>query len=256
MSGLPPQEDYWGQQSGYTNSYNFNVDNTSGFGPGHQELDFQDTSQYENVSSAIYDPTAYTPVDPTGHFETGPSGNEYDDEPPLLEELGIDPDRIMEKTLAVLNPFHKTGLVDDASFLTKDTDLAGPLVFCLMLGATLLVSGGKANFGYIYGLAVTGCLLMYAILSLMNTAGAVSITAVASILGYCLLPVVVLSVLSIFLSLKGLLGTVLSVLIVGWCSLSASRLFATLMASDCSQRPLIAYPCCLLYGVFILIVIF
>lgn len=257
MSGYSSPNDYWAQQGGYGNSYNFDVGDQSGFDAGQQELNFQDTSHYENVANQIYDPTAYTPVEPTGDFDGGMhTGNEYQDEPPLLEELGIDPDRIMEKTLAVLNPFHKQGLVDDASFLTKDSDLAGPLVFCLMLGATLLVSGGKANFGYIYGLAVTGCLLMYTILSLMNTAGTVSITAVASILGYCLLPVVVLSVLPIVISLKGLAGIAISIFVVVWCSLSASRLFVTLMASDCSLRPLIAYPCFLLYGVFILIVVF
>jgi hypothetical protein len=38
------------------------------------------------------------------------------------------------QTLAVLNPFRTT----DASIL-QDTDLAGPLVFCLALGAFLLL---------------------------------------------------------------------------------------------------------------------
>jgi hypothetical protein len=38
------------------------------------------------------------------------------------------------QTLAVLNPFRTT----DAAIL-QDTDLAGPLVFCLALGAFLLL---------------------------------------------------------------------------------------------------------------------
>ncbi|KAK6626727.1 hypothetical protein RUM43_003458 [Polyplax serrata] len=245
MSGFQSQDDYWTNQPQF-NNYNYaSQDSNPGF---HSELNFQDTSQYENVpndrgydqwQSNYYVGNNYGPQD---GFKAG-TDTEFEDEPPLLEELGIDPDRIMQKTLAVLNPFHKQGLVDDASFLTKDTDLAGPLVFCLALGATLVVSGGKANFGYIYGLVVTGCLLMYSLLSLMNTSGTVTLTSVASILGYCLLPIVGLSVLSIFLTMTSLTGIALSILGVSWCSLSASRLFMALMASDCSQRPLIAYPC-------------
>ena len=36
----------------------------------------------------------------------GPSA--FDDEPPLLEELGIHPDHILQKTLTVLNPWRST----------------------------------------------------------------------------------------------------------------------------------------------------
>lgn len=264
MSGFASQQDYWKNQGNFNMYGNYNpnesVDSATGF---QSELNFQDTSQYENVtgdatynnywgSQSYYGGDGYGSQ---GNFKA-PGENEYDDEPPLLEELGIDPDRIMEKTLAVLNPFHKQGLVDDANFLRKDADLAGPLAFCLALAATLLISGGKANFGYVYGLAVTGCLLMYFLLSLMNINGVVTLASVASILGYCLLPMVVLSLLSILLTMTSLLGIILSVLVVSWCSLSASRLFVTLMATDFSQRPLIAYPCFLLYGVFALIVTF
>lgn len=64
---------------------------------------------------------------------SGYSGS-FDDEPPLLEELGINFDHIYRKTLAVLNPF----TVTDAKII-NETDLAGPLCFCLALGATLLL---------------------------------------------------------------------------------------------------------------------
>ena len=64
---------------------------------------------------------------------SGYSGS-FDDEPPLLEELGINFDHIYKKTLAVLNPFTQT----DPKII-NETDLAGPLCFCLALGATLLL---------------------------------------------------------------------------------------------------------------------
>lgn len=172
----------------------------------------------------------------------------FEDEPPLMEELGINFDHILQKTWAVLNPLQTT----DASIM-QDTDLAGPLVFCLAFGGFLLLSG-KVHFGSIYGIGVVGCLAMYALLNLMSTT-AVSIGCVVSVLGYCLLPMVGLSGLSILFSLQGLLGNLLTGLIILWCSLAASKLFVTALTMD-HQQPLVAYPCALVYGVFALLTIF
>lgn len=192
-------------------------------------------------------------------FVTSLSGTtgfgEEEDEPPLLEELGIDPDRIIQKTLAVLNPFHRKGQIDDASYLLQDSDLAGPVAFCLILAAFLLLAGSKAHFGYVYGLAMTSCILMYILQSLMSSSSNITLSSVASVLGYCLLPVVVLAGFGVFTTLRGPIGLVLAVLAVTWASLSASRLFST-MSGEEDQRLLIAYPCLLLYGVFTLIIIF
>lgn len=193
---------------------------------------------------------------PNMDYSAAPGLDSEFDEPPLLEELEIYPDRIMEKILAVLNPFHSHSLADDAEFLMKDSDLAGPVAFCLTLAVCLFVSGNKAHFGYIYGLSVMSCLLMYCLLSLMSTQNNLfTLTSVASILGYCLLPVVGLSVLGIIFSFNNITGIVLSVFAVIWASLASSRLFVA-MSGDQEQRPLIAYPCALVYGVFALLVVF
>lgn len=173
----------------------------------------------------------------------------------MLEELGIDPDRIVQKTLAVLNPFHRRGQIDDANYLLQDSDLAGPVAFCLVLAAFLLLAGSKAHFGYVYGLALTSCVLMYILQSLMSTNSNVTLSSVASVLGYCLLPVVVLAGFSVFATLRGPIGLIFAILAVIWAALSASRLFST-MSGEQDQQLLIAYPCLLLYGVFTLIIIF
>ena len=55
--------------------------------------------------------------------------------------------------------------------------------------------------------------------------------------------------------LRGIIGMVLAVIFVVWCSYSASQLFVVALAMD-SQQLLIAYPCALLYGVFALLTIF
>ena len=78
--------------------------------------------------------------------------------------------------------------------------MSGPLLFCFLYGLSLLLTG-KVHFGYIYGVATLGWLSIYFILNLMNDSG-VTFYLVASVLGYCLLPMVVLSTTSILLQLK------------------------------------------------------
>ncbi|XP_069046712.1 protein YIPF5 isoform X1 [Lepisosteus oculatus] len=172
----------------------------------------------------------------------------FDDEPPLLEELGINFENIWQKTLTVLNPFKPAD-----GRIMNETDLTGPVVFCVALGATLLLAG-KAHFGYVYGISALGCLGMYTLLNLMSVTE-VSYGCVASVLGYCLLPMVSLSSFAVFFSLQGILGTIFALVIILWCSVSASKILICTLAME-GQQLLIAYPCALLYGVFALLTVF
>ncbi|XP_066851925.1 protein YIPF7 isoform X2 [Anser cygnoides] len=126
----------------------------------------------------------------------------FDEEPPLLEELGINFEHIWQKTLTVLNPMKPA----DGSIM-NETDLTGPMVFCLALGATLLLAG-KVHFGYVYGVSAIGCLAIHALLNLMSISG-VSHGCVASVLGYCLLPMVILSTSAVVFSLQRVSGSAL-----------------------------------------------
>lgn len=72
----------------------------------------------------------------------------------LCLELGIYPEHIYTRTKTVLNPFSATS----NNFL-EDRDVAGPLVFCLLLGVALLMTG-KMYLGYIYGIGTIGSLGM------------------------------------------------------------------------------------------------
>lgn len=186
----------------------------------------------------------------------GPSGQDEFDEPPLLEELEIFPDRILEKVLAVLNPLRGHGLTDDAEYLTKESDLAGPICFCLLLAISLFLAGKNAHFGYIYGISMISSILMYCLLTLMSSSSSTyTLSTVGSILGYCLIPIVVLSVVGIFFKLSGLIGLILAIIAIIWSSVSASRLFVA-VSGDKQQQPLIAYPSMLVYGIFTLLVLF
>lgn len=143
----------------------------------------------------VFYPQTNTPAPSFGGGSPSTNDRLDDDERPLLEELGINFDHIRIKTLAVLNPLRNA----DISVI-NDNDLAGPLVFCLLFGASLLLHG-KVQFGYIYGIGVLGCLGMYALLNLMSTNG-ITITCTVSVLGYCLLPMALLSLMSAVLSFK------------------------------------------------------
>lgn len=183
-----------------------------------------------------------------GTMEYTAAGDGFEEEPPLLEELGINFDHIWQKTLTVLDPLKPA----DGSIM-NETDLTGPVLFCITLGATLLMAG-KSHFGYVYGISAVGCVGMYMLLNLMSMCS-VSCGCVASVLGYCLLPMVALSAFAIFYSLQGLLGMFLALLVIGWCSHSASKIFSTTLGLA-GQQLLVAYPCALLYGVFALLSVF
>ena len=66
---------------------------------------------------------------------------------------------------------------------------------------TKLLQAGKVSFGYIYGISGLGVVLMWALLNIMSVDGC-SVGTTASIIGYCILPMVFLSLASVVLSLK------------------------------------------------------
>ncbi|KAL2305227.1 hypothetical protein Nmel_007206 [Mimus melanotis] len=199
---------------------------------------------------------AYSPDTPQLGYVDG-----FDEEPPLLEELGINFEHIWQKTLTVLNPMKPA----DGSIM-NETDLTGPMVFCLALGATLLMDKFssfhsskpvrliKPDSGFAYITVNWEYSRVCALLNLMSVSG-VSHGCVASVLGYCLLPMVILSSSAVVFSLQGISGTVLALFIIGWCSLSASKIFTSALAME-GQQLLIAYPCALLYGLFALLTVF
>jgi len=189
----------------------------------------------------------------SGYNPYNPS--EYDDEPPLLEELGINVHHIIAKSRAVIFPISRKTKEDE--HLMDDTDLAGPLLFGLLLGGELLLSA-KIHFGYIYGFGMFAWLAMSLILNLLSPPDKpISVWTVMSILGYSLLPVNILALFNIFINLKKLqfgFGLTLTSMVVLWCTTSSTRLFEKLGLRD--QRYLIAYPAMLVYSAFVILTIF
>ncbi|EFC36851.1 predicted protein [Naegleria gruberi] len=206
------------------------------------------------------------------------------DEVPLLEELGINFTDMWDRSLFVLNPFsrerrkalHSMMITNDPHYqnqqqqqhhrnssmsseestiqhLLKDMDLAGPLIFCLALGFTLLLKG-KIHFNYIYGVVVIGCLSIYVLLNLMCPLSKhIELQHCISILGYGLLPMVVLGLLTTLLPFP-YVSLVLSAIAVFWSTYGSSTMFVAALGMS-HQRMLVSYPIGLVYATFALITV-
>ncbi|KAI6021399.1 Yip1-domain-containing protein [Pisolithus microcarpus] len=166
----------------------------------------------------------------------------FEGEPPLLEELGINFSHIQAKSMTVLNPLQH---VDE--HIMDDADLAGPLLFFFCFGMLLLLSG-KPQFGYIYGFGLLGSISIYTLLNLMSDKG-IDVYRVVSVLGYCLLPMVGVGAVSVVVTLDGVLGYMLSILSIIWCTYAC-------IGNLRRCRLLVAYPVALLYGCFALLSVF
>jgi hypothetical protein len=187
-------------------------------------------------------------IQATGGWWAALSATGLEGEPPLLEELGINFAHIRDKSLTVLNPL---GRIDE--HIMDDADLAGPIIICFLFALCLLLSG-KSSFGYIYGVALLGSVSLYLLLNLMSESG-IDAYRVASVLGYCLLPMVGLGAISVRLTLEGTTGYILSTVAIVWCTYAASGIFVAVLRMS-EQRLLVAYPIGLLYGCFALLSVF
>jgi hypothetical protein len=215
-------------------------------------------------SNTIMTPSIFQPLNPiTARDTITPIVEDYENEPPLLEEIGIHFDHILLKTKAVCWPFQRAkeeeinNNTEMVNAVVQDPDLIGPICYCLLLGGEMVLTG-KLQFGYIYGFGLFGCVAMTLIVNLTAPQDAVSFWVVSSVLGYALIPVNILALVKIVvINLASLqtLGRFLGMVTVVWSTTASTRL----LEMGCGlreQRYLIAYPIALLYSAFVLITIF
>lgn len=255
----------WGGSGFDTNNGGWDDNVNMNAGGGFQQpsdIQYYNNNSFPNPAPSngfqTFTPAAPSPYDPNfgspkhgpmgGSFNGSDSMSQFDDEIPLLEELGINFSSIWSKTRAVHTSF---SALDES--VKDDCDLAGPLIFVLILGFFLLLAG-KVHFGYIYGFGLVGCLLMYLILNLMSANG-ISFDRTTSILGYSLLPLDFLAAVAVVFNIRGPIGFGLAMLCIGWCTLTATR-FIEVALNMRSQRYLVAYPVTLLYSCFALLTVF
>jgi len=181
---------------------------------------------------------------------TPSSSSLFLDEPPLLEELEINPTLIWRKTRSLLNPFRV-----DAS-LHSDPDLSGPFLYYIAFGLFQLLAG-KVQFGVILGWVAISSIFLYSVLNfLAGKHGNLDLYRCFSVVGYCLMPIVMYSAVSLFLPPSGTARFLVAAVFVIWATRVCSRLLAEDSLGASEHRGLIAYPCFLIYTLFSMLVIF
>jgi hypothetical protein len=88
-------------------------------------------------------------------------------------------------------------------------DMTGPIIVFILFGIFLMLVSdvdlqkGKVHFGYIYGFGLSGCLGIYAVINLLSQKSQyVELYKTFSVMGYSLMPFVLLAALSLFSDLK------------------------------------------------------
>lgn len=132
--------------------------------------------------------------------------------------------------------------------------MSGPLLLCVILGL-LLMMNGKIHFGYIYGFCVLGSVSIYCIMNFLAQQKNLELYNTMSILGYCLLPIVILAAFALFIDLTGFIGLVFCSIFISWATFCSTQLFDEVLDLD-DKKWLVAYPSFLFYSTFVLITIF
>ncbi|KAE8795436.1 protein YIPF5 [Hordeum vulgare] len=206
----------------------------------------------------LFQPVVLSPSTPTTHHPIPGNGNvaaNFDDEPPLLEELDIDTGLIWRKAVSFLHPFRS---VDPS--VHADADLSGPVLILFSLALFQLLAG-KLHFGIVLGWATAASVFLFFISSMLlwpgrGGRGELSLYRCASVLGYCMLSMTILSAVSLFLARGGGLMFGMGMGFVLWSTRVCSRLLVACGGHGDEHRGLIAYPCFLVFMIFSLLVIF
>jgi len=186
-----------------------------------------------------------------GGLGGGHSAN-FEDEPPLLEELGIDVAGILKKTRSVL--LHRLN-----NKVLDDLDMGGALIFVFVLGGLHLLTG-KLHFGIILGWSVVHSAALWFVLNQLaggdsSEGKGLDLYSVCCVVGYCLVPLVVFSVLSLLIP-RGLVTLALALLCTLWSSHTAAKVFVRRSPGLEEQQGLIMYPCLLMYSAFMMLCVY
>eukprot|EP00775_Hariotina_reticulata_P010855 gene10855-11009_t len=201
-------------------------------------------------SGSTYNNSSYYAPPPTAAASAYNSN--FEDEPPLLEELGIDIPAILERTKSILLYQMKSSCLDELDF-------GGALIFLLLLGGLHLLLG-KVHFGVLLGWSVVQSILLWFVVNQIasNEAAehrALDLYSCCCIVGYGMVPLIFLSI-AVLLTPKGPVSAVLAILATAWCALIAATVLARISHALAEVRSLVMFPCFLLYGSFALLTVY
>ncbi|KAM0948142.1 putative Yip1 domain-containing protein [Dioscorea sansibarensis] len=202
------------------------------------------SSSFSTPAAHSFNVPAYPSISGSGSFSS------FDEEPPLLEELGINTRQIWLKTTSILNPLRINPV------LHEDADLSGAFLALMAFGLFQLLAE-KFHFGIILGWVTVASLFLYGVLNMLaGRYGNLDLYRCLSLVGYCMIPMVIFSAVSLFMPHGGVLIFVAGAVFVLWSTRVCTRLLIELALCGDEHRWLIAYACWLVYLLFALLVIF
>ena len=278
----PPSQNFQHHQpSSTSSSFQQNQPSSSaggGFGGGWAAL-FTRTKSFGNVQNTTSSSGAASSGNRGFRGKVSWSGG-FPDEPPLLEELGVDFAQIARRAKSAMNPLPSRK--KHTRETSKDDDLAGPLVVFGLI-ATLHALQGKGHYGYILGWSAIASGLTCWLLNQLtaqnnNDAGEnLSLSRTASVIGYNATSILFLSVVKAFVHSEGssngsksssgggsFSGTTNSFGILAFacvCILQASSKSSGLFLHGMGQcgegkRLVVFYPMVLLYSLYALLTLY
>ena len=277
----PPSQNFQHHQpSSTSSSFQQNQPSLSaggGFGGGWAAL-FTRTKSFGSVQNTTSSSWAASSGNRGFRGKVSWSGG-FPDEPPLLEELGVDFAQIARRAKSAMNPLPSRK--KHTRETSKDDDLAGPLVVFGLI-ATLHALQGKGHYGYILGWSAIASGLTCWLLNQLtaqnnNDAGEnLSLSRTASVIGYNATSILFLSVVKAFVHSEGsngsksssgggsLSGTTNSFGILAFacvCILQASSKSSGLFLHGMGQcgegkRLVVFYPMVLLYSLYALLTLY
>ena len=277
----PPSQNFQHHQPSSTSSFQQNQPSSSaggGFGGGWAAL-FTRTKSFGNVQNTTSSSGAASSGNRGFRGKVSWSGG-FPDEPPLLEELGVDFAQIARRAKSAMNPLPMRK--KHTRETSKDDDLAGPLVVFGLI-ATLHALQGKGHYGYILGWSAIASGLTCWLLNQLtaqnnNDAGDnLSLSRTASVIGYNATSILFLSVVKAFVHSEGssngsksssgggsFSGTTNSFGILAFacvCILQASSKSSGLFLHGMGQcgegkRLVVFYPMVLLYSLYALLTLY
>jgi len=171
----------------------------------------------------------------------------FEDEPPLLEELGINVGSILQKVRGVLTFKMRHDYV-------RDLDIGGPLLFVILLSSLHLLTG-KLHFGVILGWSVVGSGAIYWVVNMLcgiDATAKIDFYNTCCLMGYGIIPLCIFSALDLIIP-RSVVSAVLAAVVVVWSTVVATKMFLIHTPSLLDHRILVAYPCLLFYSAFTLL---
>jgi hypothetical protein len=166
------------------------------------------------------------------------------DDEPLLEELGINLNLVWYKAQSIL--------LNRRFYLHNDSDLSGPVIIACILGCLHLITG-NLHFGIILGWSIVTSGILCFVVNMLAEGSYMTVHKALSIIGYCQIPTVIYSALTIVMP-QGMIASICGFVCMTWSSYTCSSIIVYVVPT-LHDIQLLMFPCMLIFSAFTLLTV-